>query len=128
MYNTLSPKRIVSIDALRGITIWVMVFVNALAGMSKIPDWMKHQTPRADGMSFVDVVFPAFIFIAGMSIPFALNKRFNTEPHPGKIRLYILFRSLGLLVFGVYMVNADTGGAPNMPIGIAVWEMLFYFC
>ncbi len=128
MYNTLSPKRIVSIDALRGITIWVMVFVNAVAGMSKIPGWMKHMPPTADGLTFADVVFPAFIFIAGMSIPFALNKKFTDDPHHGKLRSYIVFRSIGLLVFGVYMVNADTGGAPNMPIGIAAWELIFYVC
>ena len=62
-------QRILSIDAFRGITIFVMVFVNDLAGTPGIPAWMGHMPANADAMSFVDVVFPAFLFIAGMSVP-----------------------------------------------------------
>ncbi len=77
MYNALSTHRILSVDALRGITILVMIFVNELAGVSGIPQWMKHMPADADAMTFVDVVFPAFLFIVGMSIPFALNNRLS---------------------------------------------------
>lgn len=69
------PQRVLSIDAFRGITILVMVFVNELAGVRDIPQWMKHMPANADAMTFVDLVFPAFLFIVGMSIPFALNNR-----------------------------------------------------
>ena len=72
-YNQLSNQRILSIDAFRGITIFVMIFVNELAGIRDIPQWMKHMPADADAMSFVDVVFPAFLFIVGMSIPFAAS-------------------------------------------------------
>ncbi len=52
-------ERIDSIDALRGITILVMLFVNDVAGVRGTPAWMKHVSlPDADGMTFVDVVFP----------------------------------------------------------------------
>ena len=71
----LPRQRIVSIDAFRGLTILVMVFVNQLAGVSGVPQWARHMKADADAMSFVDVVFPAFLFIVGMSIPFALNQR-----------------------------------------------------
>ena len=74
-YNKLSNERILSIDAFRGITILVMIFVNELAGMRDIPQWMKHMPADADAMTFVDMVFPAFLFIVGMSIPFAINSR-----------------------------------------------------
>ena len=73
-YNQLSNERILSIDAFRGITILVMIFVNELAGVRDIPQWMKHMPRDADAMSFVDVVFPGFLFIVGMSIPFAINQ------------------------------------------------------
>jgi heparan-alpha-glucosaminide N-acetyltransferase len=76
MMDTSKPERIISIDVLRGLTILIMIFVNDVAGVTGIPAWMKHiEPPEADGMTFVDVVFPAFLFIVGMSIPFALGKR-----------------------------------------------------
>ena len=71
LYN----KRIISIDALRGITIFVMIFVNELASVKNVPQWMKHMPADADAMTFVDIVFPSFLFIVGMSIPFAFNVR-----------------------------------------------------
>src|SRR5437867_9783420 len=78
-YNQLTDERILSIDALRGITILVMIFVNELAGVRDIPQWMKHMPADADAMTFVDAVFPEFLFIAGMSIPFAINSRLFLE-------------------------------------------------
>ena len=72
--------RIASIDALRGFVMFTMIFVNDLAGAPKniVPDWMAHFSDRhkdGSGMTFVDLVFPAFLFIVGMSIPFALGPR-----------------------------------------------------
>ena len=56
--------------------MFTMIFVNDLAGAGKIaPDWMVHFSDRhrgGSGMTFVDLVFPAFLFIVGMSIPIAL--------------------------------------------------------
>ena len=101
--------RIASIDALRGLTILVMIFVNDLGGIKDAPKWMKHYFPYdADGMTFVDVVFPAFLFIVGMSIPFALGRRLDRGESVIKVWRHILSRILGLLVIGVFMVNSYT--------------------
>jgi predicted acyltransferase len=104
MNNKLPGKRIATIDAFRGITILVMVFVNELAGIRDIPAWMKHVPAGADAMTFVDVVFPAFLFIAGMSIPFALGKRLMNNPDRRKLQEHILWRVAGLLCFGFFIV------------------------
>ena len=55
-------KRILSIDIFRGLTILVMVFVNDLAGIKGLPWWNYHIPPGEQGLTYVDVVFPAFLF------------------------------------------------------------------
>jgi predicted acyltransferase len=129
MINQLSSQRILSIDALRGITILVMIFVNELAGVSGIPAWMKHMPADADAMTFVDLVFPAFLFIVGMSIPFAINRRLSKGDNFMKLQGHILWRSLGLLVLGFFMVNAEDGyNEAAMGMSIYAWSLLFYVC
>ena len=129
MYNALATQRIRSIDAFRGITILVMIFVNDVAGVSGIPVWMKHKPADADAMTFVDIVFPAFLFIVGMSLPFAINNRLAKGDSFWKLQGHILWRTLGLLVLGVFMVNAEGGyNEKAMGMSIAVWSLLFYLC
>jgi heparan-alpha-glucosaminide N-acetyltransferase len=126
-YNRLSNQRILSIDAFRGITILVMVFVNELAGMRNIPAWMKHMPADADAMSFVDVVFPAFLFIVGMSIPFAINTRLKKGDSFSQLQQHILFRTLGLLVLGFFLVNAEGGYNESLiHMSINLWALLVF--
>lgn len=116
-----------AIDAFRGLTIFVMVFVNQLAGVTDVPTWLKHMPADADAMSVVDLVFPAFLFIVGMSLPLALRQRRERGDTGWRLWRHVLARTLGLLVFGVFMVNAESGySEPQMPIPIALWSLLFY--
>ena len=129
MHESPKPQRILSIDAFRGITILVMVFVNELAGIRNVPQWMKHVPADADAMTFVDVVFPAFLFIVGMSVPFALHNRMQKGDSFLGLQWHIVWRTAGLLVLGVFMVNAE--GSYNekaMGISIHLWLLLFYIC
>lgn len=126
-YNTLSTNRILSIDALRGITILVMIFVNELAGIRDIPIWMKHMPADADAMSFVDMVFPSFLFIVGMSIPFAINSRLAKGDSFIQLQQHIIFRTLGLLILGFFIVNAEDGyNEVAMGMSINLWALLFF--
>jgi len=126
-HNQLTNERILSIDAFRGITILVMIFVNELAGIRDIPPWMKHMPKDADAMSFVDVVFPAFLFIVGMAIPFAISRRLAKGDTFFELKQHILFRTLGLLVLGFFMVNAE-GEYDEKAMGISInlWALLFF--
>ena len=129
MIASLSRQRILSIDAFRGLTILVMVFVNQLAGVSGVPQWARHMKADADAMSFVDVVFPAFLFIVGMSIPFALNQRQARGDDGAALQRHVLGRSLGLIVLGLFMVNAEDGFNPAaMPFDIGWWSLGLYVC
>ena len=74
--------RIISVDVLRGLTILLMIFVNDLGRGA--PSWMHHIQPSsADGMTLADVVFPAFLFIVGVSIPLAFERARGPGSRPG---------------------------------------------
>ena len=129
MITQLPRHRILSIDAFRGLTILVMVFVNQLGGVSGVPQWARHMPADADAMSFVDVVFPAFLFIVGMSIPFALAQRQARGDDGPALQGHVLARTLGLLVLGFFMVNAEDGYNPaQMPFNIGWWQLGLYLC
>ncbi len=125
--ENLFSGRISSIDAFRGITIFVMIFVNELASIANVPQWLKHMPAEADAMTFVDVVFPAFLFIVGMSIPFAFNARLKRKDSKVEIWKHTLKRSFALIIIGVFMVNAEYGfDESKMLIPIAVWAFFAY--
>jgi len=111
---TTQPPRITSIDALRGFVMFMMIFVNDLSGAGKIvPDWMVHFSDRhrnGSGMTFVDLVFPAFLFIVGMSVPLALGGRTAKGQPVWRTLGHVAFRTMSLLFIGILMVHetADT--------------------
>src|ERR1700723_305853 len=71
------PARVVSIDIFRGLTMLVMIFVNQLGEMKGLPWWTYHMPATANGMTYVDVVFPFFLFIVGMSMSLSIRRRLS---------------------------------------------------
>ena len=65
-------SRVVSIDIFRGLTMAAMIFVNALADVRGLPWWTYHAHANEDVMTYVDMVFPFFLFIVGMSLPLSV--------------------------------------------------------
>jgi len=123
--------RIRSIDALRGFVMFTMIFVNDLAGAPKavVPDWMVHFSDRhqhGSGMTFVDLVFPAFLFLVGMSIPFALGGRLNQGEPVWKIFLHVAFRSLALLAIGILMVNGESVADASAAWSPELWRYTMF--
>ena len=104
-----SSVRLASIDALRGFVMFMMIFVNDLAGAGQVvPDWMVHFSDRhrgGSGMTFVDLVFPAFLFIVGMSIPLALGGRISKGQPVWNTLGHVVVRTLSLLFIGILMVH-----------------------
>jgi len=122
----MKKERILSIDIFRGLTIFLMVFVNDLAGVSNIPGWMKHVAADFDGMTFVDVVFPAFLFIVGMAIPFAVENRQRKGDTKFAFWKHVLVRTLGLLILGVFMVNSGEMNREANLIPHGLWAASLY--
>jgi heparan-alpha-glucosaminide N-acetyltransferase len=122
----LTMSRIQSIDIFRGFTIFMMVFVNDVAGVADIPAWLKHVGRDADAMTFVDVVFPAFLFIVGMSIPFAIRAREAKGDTAMDIVQHIAIRTGSLLLLGVFMVNAEQMNKAATLMPSRLWNLLLY--
>ncbi|RSZ59880.1 DUF5009 domain-containing protein [Massilia atriviolacea] len=127
LFNDLPRQRILSVDAFRGITFILMLFVNFLAGARGVPGWLLHVDGGADGMGLADIVFPGFLFAVGMSIPFGVNSRIARGDSQGRVFGHTAYRALALVLMGVFMVNAESGydeAAMGMPI--AAWSLAFY--
>jgi predicted acyltransferase len=123
----LPRQRIIAIDVLRGLTFFVMLFVNCLAGADGVPYGLQHFAANVDGMSLADVVFPAFLFVVGTSIPFSLNHRLSVQGGMPKTLWQVASRAFGLIVIGLFMVNAEEGyNEAAMGISISLWSLIFY--
>ena len=114
--------RIASVDALRGLVITLMVFVNDLAGAPHAPSWLEHVGVRADAMRLPDVVFPAFLFIAGVSVPLAFGRALARGRTRRQLLWKVLVRTWALLVMGVVMVNMEE----HEPWARGLWGALAY--
>ena len=98
-------KRVASIDIIRALTMLTMLFVNDFAGMSGLPHWLHHAGMNEDMLGFSDLVFPAFLFCVGLSIPFAIEARYRKGDQPLQVIGHILGRTLALVVMGVFAMN-----------------------
>ncbi|QSB29159.1 acyltransferase family protein [Flavobacterium sp. CLA17] len=121
MSNT-TNGRLVSLDALRGfVMFWIMSgehIIHALAKTAPIPVfiWMSSQLHHAEwnGITFYDMIFPVFLFVAGVSMPYSFEKKMQLagvktpQELPGnekrKIYVSMLKRTCILLVLG-FVVN-----------------------
>ena len=114
----------VSIDIFRGLTIAVMIFVNELAEVRGLPWWTYHAHANQDVMTYVDMVFPFFLFIVGMSMPLSVEQRLKRNPSMAKLWLHVIVRSLSLLVLGLILANAEKADGARMGMSGNVWGLL----
>lgn len=101
----IQQNRIFSIDVFRAITMLLMIFVNDLWSLTGVPLWLEHARADQDFLGFSDIVFPCFLFIVGMSIPYAMRNRIAKGENNFQILRHIVVRSFALLVMGFFTVN-----------------------
>ncbi len=116
------PPRIFSIDLLRGASVLLMLFVNEVAGVAGAPAFLRHKGAADDGMTITDLVFPSFLFVVGMAIPFALGARLRGGQAGAAGFRHVVTRAAALVVIGVLMVNAEHG-VPGW-LSVPVWNVL----
>lgn len=112
--NKPSVKRLLSLDALRGFDMfWIMggggIFV-ALATLTGWPllKWWAEQLEHVPwhGFHFYDMIFPLFLFIAGISFPFSMAKRTAMNDNRKSIYIHVISRGLVLVLIGIVYNNS----------------------
>lgn len=111
------------IDVFRALTMLLMIFVNDLWTLYDIPAWLGHVSASDDGMGVADVVFPMFIFIVGLSIPYAISNRIKKGENNTMLVSHILARSLALIVMGVYHVNLEYYNQELTVLSKPIWQI-----
>jgi predicted acyltransferase len=134
-----SSQRSEALDALRGIAILLMVF-SGLIPFGVLPDWMYHaQVPppkhvfdgTLPGITWVDLVFPWFLFALGAAIPLALEARLVQGVALPSISWGIVKRGAMLFFFAVFVQHlkpalmSATPGAAEQLKAIAGFLALF---
>jgi predicted acyltransferase len=119
-------ERLVSLDVFRGATIAGMILVND-AG-----DWNKTYAPLLhaewNGWTPTDLIFPFFLFILGVAIPYAFAGRLERSGgdrgplHRQIVRRTLILLALGLFLnwFPFYSVNWPSARIPGVLQRIAV--------
>lgn len=104
-------KRAYALDALRGYAILTMV-LSATIAEGILPGWMYHaQVPPPDhvfnpnlpGLTWVDLVFPFFLFAMGAAFPFSIKKRFERGETKIRLTYDAIKRGLQLTFFAIYI-------------------------
>lgn len=131
-------KREEALDALRGLAILLMVLSSSIS-FGILPAWMYHAQvpppyhvfkPELPGITWVDLVFPFFLFTMGAAIPLALQKKLGEQP-VFKTAGQLVQRYLLLVVFALFTfyarawVMSGTPGWLEHLLSIACFFVLF---
>ncbi|MEM8714206.1 MAG: DUF5009 domain-containing protein [Cyanobacteria bacterium P01_G01_bin.4] len=134
-----SSRRCLGLDALRGIAILGML-LSAAVPYGVLPTWMYHAQvpppkhgfdPTIPGITWVDLVFPFFLFALGMSIPLALKRRVNRGDSDLALAVRVLARGVTLGVFAIALqhlrplVLSDAPTASTYGIAVLGFCLLF---
>lgn len=100
------PARLMSLDALRGFDMMWIMGADALGGVALAMtegrnDWVRHLADQLEhvpweGFHFYDLIFPLFVFIAGVSMVFSVGR---TEREKGKDEAFVRLLKRSFLIF-----------------------------
>lgn len=89
-----------SLDVFRGLTVALMILVNNPGGDAYY-SFLQHAP--WNGLTFADVVFPFFIFILGVAIPYSFSKKIEQGTSRKKLLLLVARRTIILFAIGVFI-------------------------
>lgn len=139
IYNHMERDQ--SLDALRGFAILTMVLSGSIAFGGVLPAWMYHAqvppplhkfVPTIPGITWVDLVFPFFLFSMGAAIPLSLSKLEKEGASFWKVlwiaaRRYVLLTFFALFIYHMRAwVIADAAATKQHLLSILGFILLFF--
>ncbi len=109
-----SSRRAHALDALRGYAIVTMI-LSATEAFNVLPAWMYHaQVPPPDhifnptiyGITWVDLIFPFFLFSMGAAIPLSLGRLHEKGVSKTQLVWKSILRWLKLTFFAIFIMHA----------------------
>jgi len=109
-------NRLVSLDVLRGFDMFWIIgadeVVHGIAKMTKISFWENFSAqlhhPQWNGFTMYDLIFPLFIFLAGVSTPFSIGKALEEGTSKEKLLYRVFQRGFLLILLGIVYNNGLT--------------------
>jgi len=138
-----TTNRLLSLDALRGFTMFWIVGADYMAGAFRgldggaVSAWLGDQMGHTDwaGLTFYDIIFPLFLFILGTAVPLSLDKIVAREGRDAALRRVIkrgvLLTALGVLYYGGISAGWDhirwVGVLQRLAIGYVAASLLHLY-
>jgi len=109
-------NRLVSLDVLRGFDMFWIIgadeVVHGIAKMTKTSFWENFSAqlhhPQWNGFTMYDLIFPLFIFLAGVSTPFSIGKALEEGTSKEKLLYRVFQRGFLLILLGIVYNNGLT--------------------
>jgi predicted acyltransferase len=110
---TIASQRLYSLDALRGFDMfWIMGAEEIFHGLAKAtgsPVWGAVSTqlthPDWNGFHFYDLIFPLFLFIAGVATPYSVGRELEKGKTKQQLLWRVIKRGLILVLLGIIYNN-----------------------
>lgn len=137
-----AATRFVSVDALRGFDMfWIVGGDILIRSLQKIHDSpttreLANQMEHCDwaGFHFYDLIFPLFVFIVGVAIPFSIPRMIERDGKGAAVKR-IFFRSVILFLLGIFYMGGVANGFKNVylagvlhRIAVAYFFAALLFC
>jgi predicted acyltransferase len=119
-------KRLSSLDAFRGVTIFLMILANCHGDDGAIFSSLEHAS--WNGWTFADTVFPSFLFIVGVSLVFSFDGSQEDRTSKKTFKLRVARRTTILFVLGLFLNSFPSFELSNIRIpGVLQRIAICYF-
>jgi len=125
------PERLASLDVLRGFDmLWIIGGGSLIISLTKTTQWgwlqviaeqMEHV--KWDGFHFEDLIFPLFMFISGVAIPFAITAKVEKGVNRNLLFRKIVKRGIILVLLGILYNGALEKGFTNMRVASVLGQI-----